>query len=289
MEVHHPQNIFSIGYFTSLINRGGSLGWLYFLVPLLVPLIRRKKEIWAIRLYIFFLASYAIWNYLGASADRFLSGLVPISIILLILILREFIKDFRIAGYILLVSVLLYSLSYLTFLIPQGSIVFRAPGERYFFNVLGGYAHGVSAANKTVGKDGKLLLIYEARTYPFGCKTAANTVFDKSIVLEIAKECGSGSDMITKLRENGFTHCLVNEFELTRLIKFLREDNIERYLDRPEILVNYREFYPPFDLSGDYEQQERKIERFFEILEDSENISFEIKSINGLRLYIAEL
>lgn len=74
------------------------------------------------------------------------------------------------------------------------------------------------AATDLIPEEGRLLMLYEARAQYVESPHTFNTVFDRSPLLEIMRNTGGGS-IEEKLRANGYTHVLINESELGRLIE----------------------------------------------------------------------
>ncbi|MCX7013196.1 MAG: hypothetical protein NTW86_11670 [Candidatus Sumerlaeota bacterium] len=91
--------------------------------------------------------------------------------------------------------------------------------EGYLSKMLGAPTAGMfECANGQTPADARILCLYDARAYLVERPCLTNTVFDKSPILGFLRDRRPGQSLAGRLREAGFTHLLVNEWELGRLI-----------------------------------------------------------------------
>ncbi|OPZ17240.1 MAG: hypothetical protein BWZ10_01237 [candidate division BRC1 bacterium ADurb.BinA364] len=108
----------------------------------------------------------------------------------------------------------------------QGNIAFLARASAdpesaiadYMKNSLGMTADLFRAINERTPSDARILCLYEARTASIRRDRLANSVFDKAPWLEIWRARQEGETLAHALRRAGFTHLLVHEYELGRLV-----------------------------------------------------------------------
>lgn len=103
------------------------------------------------------------------------------------------------------------------FLSPEDTAEFR--GE-----LLGTFPEAVYAPATDAAGEGKVLVLFEARHAFFRAQDSLTTVWDipawYPLLWDAARSPGGAADLARRLREAGFTHLVVNEAELTRLLLF---------------------------------------------------------------------
>ncbi len=71
--------------------------------------------------------------------------------------------------------------------------------------------------NETLPPEANVLMINEARTYPANFRVRAATLFDKNPLENVLTSSETLSEILRKLKEQGFTHLLINQAERERL------------------------------------------------------------------------
>jgi len=109
--------------------------------------------------------------------------------------------------------------------------------------------------NEQTPPDSRVFLLYEARIGCFDRQVEAGSVFDKSPLVERAVGLRSGSELLDRLRSEGFDYLYVNEFELARLmdtytpkVAFERFNVIPVFSRSADIrfAAAHRDLYPPY-------------------------------------------
>lgn len=299
VNVHHPVPLFSSAYVATVLRRTAMPGIFFLVVPVLVLFLRKVVSI-ETGLMAYGVLGFLMWNLLAGSADRFLTSYIAVAVIVAMLVISE-VGSWRVIGPIALSGCALFGLAGMYSLfaksqaihIPQVALAIESRSE-FQKRFLGPLADAAHYANTQLEPDAKLLFIYEARTYPFDAPVVANTVFDQSPMLLMAKQVSSAQSLAGLLKAQGFTHCLVNEHELKRLIQFygprdeLRERGLEPLLESaPHHLIRYPEFYAPYFLDPEYPQHEGKLRQFLWLLRQS--VIFQEGREGGPQLYIARV
>lgn len=302
-----PVAPWQVEYWQGVLRRTGSIGILYILPPLLAFVLPADNifKRWRIKvLFLFSILAYLIWNLWANSADRYLSGIVPLLVIITIYgisQLHQRLSVGRIVAALFCVAIALQSVN----LFIQHSFfsgwrfAFIPEGRKEFRRlVLGELDNAIIYVNEKVPKTGKVMLIYEARPYYFLRQIEVNSVFDRSPLLDclntIEKEKRplevTVQDLVNKLIAEGITHCLVNEYELIRLIDFFTPDvEKEKYifsgklLPIPEIIYP---LYPPWLFSREFPQYSLVIGEFLWKLK--QNAEF-ISADTDVTIYITDL
>jgi hypothetical protein len=299
VESHHPVPILSSTYLATVLRRTAVPGIVFVVVPILVLFVRKLLSI-EVGLAAYGILGFMVWNVLAQSADRFLTCFIAVTVVLAVVVLRDF-ASWPIADVIALCACALFGLAGVYMLlakcqaigIPQVALGIESRNEfqKRFVEPLGDAAEFV---NTQLEEDAKLLFIYEARTYLFDREVIANTVFDQSPLLRMAKEVSSAQALADALKAQGVTHCLVNEHELIRLIQFygpteqLRERGLEPLLQTAsDQLIHYPEFYAPYVLDPEYPQHEKKINQF--MLHLRQTAEFRVGREGGPQLYISRV
>lgn len=79
------------------------------------------------------------------------------------------------------------------------------------------YYRVIPYLNRHLPDNANVLMIAEARSYGCKFKTFTSTLFDKNMIEKAVYESKSLSEIINRLKKQGYTHLLLNESELTRL------------------------------------------------------------------------
>jgi len=90
------------------------------------------------------------------------------------------------------------------------------------------FQRAADKAARSAAKDqpaARFLLLYEARGRAFPMPQALNTVFDRSVLLDLIGNAKSPAEIDEALRRAGITHVILNEPELHRLINFYSPGN----------------------------------------------------------------
>lgn len=299
MNVHHPVSLLSSAYAATVLRRTAVPGFFFIAVPVLVFLLRKIVSI-EIGLLVYGVLGFLVWNLIAESADRFLTSYVAVAVIVAMVVISE-VGSLRIIGPIVLSGCALFGLSgiYVLFAkseafgIPQVALAIESRSE-FQRQILGPLADAADFVNSQLEPDAKLLFIYEARTYPFDRSVVANTVFDQSPLLLMAKQASSAQALANMLKAQGITYCLVNERELIRLIQFygpreqLRVRGLEPLLESaPLQLVHYPEFYAPYFLDSGYQFHKEKMYQFMVLLRQA--VIFQAGRADEPQIYVARL
>lgn len=95
------------------------------------------------------------------------------------------------------------------------------PREAFLEKNLGDLGRVLTAVNRleTTSTVKTILLVYEARPYLFNQDTLYNTVWDKSLLLDVAQGCTTVEEVWQAIAARGITHVMVNRQELYRYIQ----------------------------------------------------------------------
>jgi hypothetical protein len=84
------------------------------------------------------------------------------------------------------------------------------PRDAYLESRVQSYA-SIAAANRMLPPRARLLLIWENRGYYLERSYLADSFFEASTVMDLARECGSPEAMAARVRALGVTHVLFND------------------------------------------------------------------------------
>ncbi len=122
------------------------------------------------------------------------------------------------------------------------------------------------AARESIRGGGKFLILYEARGLLFPLPHELNTVFDRSVLLDAMGEVDSPEAIDRMLMEKGYSHIIINEFELDRLVRFYapldREEPVpprEALRKEPAEPYPLMELYRPYAFDARFAQKEEAI------------------------------
>jgi hypothetical protein len=297
MDVNRSFSPFSAGYFQILLSKWKELGFLYVL-PVLLILILYPLDPLVWGLGGFAVLGYIFWNLFLEPPARFLVPLVPVYIALTLLVLRRLFTLSRLR--------VLFLLPYIVFIVfacemrfvelfNTGYVkasLFCYDQNDFLLDQLGMYKEAADFINKDLPRNSRLLFLYEARTFYIKLPVTSNTVFDTSPLLSIAQQAKDAEGMRSKLLELGFTHVLVNEIELNRLIHTYapgEKTGLIRSLfqDPAANLTAFEDLYGPYHFDRRFPENRRKMRDFITLLR--KNIVFERWDDRGLGFYIAGL
>jgi hypothetical protein len=272
---HYPQGFLSAAYWSSLLPRLHHLEW-YVLAPLAgVGLVLKRRPNG--RLLLFCLVAYLLWNLVRESQNRFL---LPVMLLLIMLGVQTL--QALPAGLVRAVSVWLLALLSVSALVshamriggggefaylgqlalvqpetPEGNL--NGARSEFYKKNLGALGEVTAQVNAYLPPESRLLLVYEARPYLFARRTLYNTVFDESVLLELARGASSAEEVRARLRQAGITHVLVNREELRRFIEQyaraeqLARAGIEDVRSQFHLLATPEDLYPPFFRSASWQ------------------------------------
>lgn len=145
----------------------------------------------------------------------------------------------------------------------------------------------------------RTLVLYEARSQFLSGRNTCNTVFDRSPIIDVLRSSNEGS-LARKLLANGYTHILVNELELLRLIgthaspdtaaqplykQVQQIRNTERKADE---LVHHLEWYLPYERMKATPDELRQIQELTDRLAEVDQATF-INMSGNQRLFLSKI
>ncbi len=246
---HAPLSLLSVDYFSSLLKRLGSfsLGPPIFALACGLALIHLRLQVTAAqqlaaprapRLHPIVIArllpilagaviAFLFWGRLQQSADRFLAPVFAAGVVVFAAatIPIQRVLSRRRAVWLALLPVLMS----LPYWIPQQTGLRGMPYADYatgristrgFLEVtLGSTVDMFEEANR-LPETSRILAIGEARRYYFQRLITLASVFDNHPIRAFIEAAKSADDLRNKIREAGYTHLLVNEYELGRWLQF---------------------------------------------------------------------
>lgn len=166
---------------------------------------------------------YCGWFFFTHRVDRFLLPVaIPVCLIGSYAVFYKF-KKSKFLKY-LATSIFLIGIFYNTLFQIRNSISLGNPfsantREKFLETFLTTYPI-IKYINSHLPNSAKILFIAEARGYYLERPVLLNTVFDKIIILEIAKQSVTPEDILSHLKELKITHIFYNPYELNRLEEF---------------------------------------------------------------------
>jgi len=293
--------------FSSLSRYGGALrdrmvepGALLLVSALLIGVLPGVERRWR-GLGAFVLAGYGVLHLVPGGSSRFLAPLLPVGSVLAVLIvpaLQQGLRELAVTAVLPLIA--------WTVLLTGAQIVELTPGKhlnskpRQFLGYATGQLSRAEYGERALGYAGrmftrlnastrlfekpKVLMLYEARLGALEPRAAgvANTVFDPCSFWETlgVYPREQPSERLARLRREGFTHLVVNQIELLRLLgtypataarqdeNYLRalHSSTSREIFEPT-LQNFWYYYAPFYYSGDDSERQAREQRLAEFLE----------------------
>jgi hypothetical protein len=167
------------------------------------------------------LCGVLLWGQLIHAADRFLAAPLLLSTLILALVLmRTAAARNRLFTLIWLVPALFFlwqTSAGLRALRAWNYPLGREPRSAYLQRVLGSTAEIFAAANQ-LPSAARMLTINEARRFYFSGDVDVVSVFDANPLRAALRQATSVADLHVRLRALGYTHVLINEYELERIL-----------------------------------------------------------------------
>lgn len=272
IESHYPQSLLSPAYWTTLLPRLKSVGWLLLAPLAATPLIWRKPGI--PRLLVLVVLSYLLWNLIRYSQDRFLLPTIVLIILIGVAAVEQLPSALgrTVGGAAFLMSAALGIVPH--FVRVAGGEEFHyfakfisvAPAHNmthrlaFYRKNLGALGELLDEVERSVPRDAKILFIYEARPYLLKQRTVYNTVFDDSELLRLIHGVRTSDEITSRLLAAGITHVLVNNEELRRFIEQYARPEQLRTRGITDVMREYprirdpEDLYPPFCLAPNWKQ-----------------------------------
>lgn len=272
IESHYPQSPLSLGYWTTLLPRLKSVGWLLLAPLAAAALVWRKPGI--PRLIVVVFLSYLLWNLIRYSQDRFLLS----SIVLIILIGVAAVEQLpsalgrTVGGAAFVLSAALGIVPHLIRVAGGeefhyfGKFISTSPAHNlsprlaFYRKNLGALGELLDEVERSLPRDAQILFIYEARPYLLKQRTVYNTVFDDSEFLRLIHGVRTSDEITSRLLAAGITHVLVNNEELRRFIdQYARPEQL-RARGITDVIREYprirdpEDLYPPFYRAPSWKQ-----------------------------------
>lgn len=228
IQQHDPLSPMSPRYWLNLYRRLASLqlGPPILLGTLLLALIarirpRRISPYLGIAVGIVF--ACLLWGRLGHAATRFLTPVFAASVVMLGAVAGRAWPKFATREKVVTTSILLLVLAAYGSLSPgfrdlpnYWSVALGRTPPREMRDATQNFFDAVNA----LPKDARVMAIGEARSYYFTHPVALASVFDQHPIRNSVETANSSDEIISNLRDEGFTHIAVNEYELARLLQF---------------------------------------------------------------------
>ncbi len=195
---------------------------------------------------------YCAWLTVGQAPARFVLPAVAMAIALTVTTISKApMKGLRIAACGLLVLAFAFTSAR-----QWSNGTFILPWVREAWQRTGAMPESVHKAAWENHEGTRLLLLFEARSRWFPDDSIYNTVWDLPPWADDLKASRDSSDFATRLREAGYTHVFVNEFEWGRLINFYGE--LERPVPFGDVganeylpdIIDWLSAYPPCRFAG---------------------------------------
>jgi hypothetical protein len=309
IQVNRDVSPFSMGNLRIQLTKWNDMGAVIVLPIFLIPLLY-NKESWVLGMAGFAVTGYIFLNAFIQPPARFLVPLIPVFILLTMLVFNRLIALSKF-GWLFLAPclILIVSIYQLHFveLFNSGYLkaaLFSYHQDDFLFDQLGYYKDAADFINEQLPEKAALLSLYEARSFYIERGILANTVFDKSPLLDIAAGEQDAQGIRSRLLERGITHVLVNEIELNRQIHmYAPKDKIgldgDSALWNKKMVINplfqdpysnltaFEDLYGPYHIDSRFQENRGKIREFIALLQD--NILFERIDDRGLRFYISRI
>ncbi|HOE62363.1 MAG TPA: hypothetical protein PKW18_00990 [Candidatus Sumerlaeota bacterium] len=290
---------FSPSHLWFMISKGMDVGAFYYL-PLFLALIlfRKERQVWALAGFAFL--GCLVWNLFLQPPARFMVPIVPVMALVAAFVLRLLARQSKIGAACLI--------PYMAFILTAGQLhfvelfntgyikaaLFCYDQRDFLMEQLGAYYEASQIINNDLPPDARILFIYEARIYYMERPAAANSVFDKSPLVEIAEMESDAEGMRNRLLSMGYTHVLLNEIELNRLIKtYAPRSVVERegvasiFEDSRANLTAFENLYGSYHLDERFPANRKKIREFIALVEKRK--IFERRDERGLAFYLSSL
>ena len=299
METNRAAATFSPQALRLIITKFMDVGPLYF-VPILLALYLYRQVKWVVALAGYALAGLIFWNLIIHPPARFLVPLVPLLTILTVLMLKRLVR-LSMLGILCLIPYLLFipAAAQIHFVeaFNTGYIkaaLFSFDQRDFLLDQLGAYQEAADFINHNLPQDARLLFLYEARTLYIKRPVTLNTVFDRSLLVDIAAAAPDAERIRSRLLTLGYSHVLVNEVELNRLIHTYAPVNVLEetglrgmFQDGGSNLTAFEDLYGPYHFDERYAPNRRKVREFMALL--GKRKIFARSDNRGLEFYIASL
>lgn len=299
MQVSRAVAPFSLSHFWFMVSKGMDIGAFYYL-PLFLAFLffRKERQVWA--LAGFALLGCIAWNLFIQPPARFMVPLAPVMALVAVFVLRQLARSSKIGAACLI--------PYLVFILTAGQLhfvelfntgymkaaLFCYDQRDFMMEQLGAYHEAAQIINKELPPEARLLFLYDARLYYMERPVTANSVFDKSPLVAIADGESDAEGMRNRLVSMGYTHVLVNEIELNRLIKtYAPRSVVERagiaplFEDARANLTAFENLYGSYYLDEKFPANRKKIREFIALL--GKRKIFERRDERGLAFYLSSL
>ncbi len=298
----HRMDLSSLSrYFGALRDRMNEPGALLLVSALFLLALPGVEKRWR-SLGAFVLGGYGVLHLVPGGAMRFLAPLLPVASVLGVLIVPALQRWLRELSMTAILPLAAWAAA-----LTGAQVMELTPGEhlnpkpRQFLEYATGQCTKVEYWERTLGYAGRLfnrlnastrlypkpkvLMLYEARTGALEPRTAgiANTVFDPCYFWEALgrNPQEQPSERLARLRREGFTHLVVNEIELVRLLGTYpatdahRDETFMRMRQAASsgkdafdsTLLNYRGYYAPFYYACEAPARNEREQRLAEFLE----------------------
>jgi len=125
--------------------------------------------------------------------------------------------------YGIFVALLLATLSYYLFVIGTGVVRGSAPVKA----TLNEYFQTASYINQDLPRQAKLLFIGEPRAYGFNKNIVTSSMFDTAPISVLVKTSANAGEVAARLRQQGYTHLLLNQNRMVWLSSYFNYFNWE--------------------------------------------------------------
>ncbi|HQH12666.1 MAG TPA: hypothetical protein PLS31_09600, partial [Candidatus Sumerlaeota bacterium] len=261
-------------------------------------LFRKERKVWALAGFAFL--GCLVWNLFLQPPARFMVPIVPVMALVAVCVLRLLARQSKIGAACLI--------PYMAFILTAGQLhfvelfntgyikaaLFCYDQRDFLMEQLGAYYEASQIINNDLPPDARILFIYEARIYYMERPAAANSVFDKSPLVAIAEMESDAEGMRNRLLSMGYTHVLLNEIELNRLIKtYAPRSVVERegvasiFEDSRANLTAFENLYGSYHLDERFPANRKKIREFIALVEKHK--IFERRDERGLAFYLSSL
>jgi hypothetical protein len=294
VQVHEPQTPLGLGWWRDVFTRSRFLGytipyttisWL----PLMALLcLLHKRQRWMLGLVLAGLGGYGAWLTVRLNPDRFLLPtivfLLPVAAVAISQWLHRPGKRALSFG---LCAFVLFCFYQEDFRWLQGDLFWKTSERVAMLDSLGPVMRTVEVANEhTASRDGRLLLLFEARPALFTCDTESSTVWDQPQWKPLLKSAASAQEFNELLVENGITGIFVNEVEWGRFLDFYAKDKLPSSakwmglmgLRHPQAFEGLK-YYPPHQFA---EFTDRELEIFHQFLEARRRVALQVAPVGPM-------
>ena len=282
-----------------IITKFMDVGPLYF-VPILLAAYLFRQVKWVVAMAVYAMVGLIFWNLIIQPPARFIVPLVPILAILTALMLKRLAR-LSVLGMLCLIPYILFipAAAQIHFVeaFNAGYVkaaLFSFDQRDFLLDQLGAYQEAADFINHNLPQNERLLFLYEARTLYIRRPVTVNTVFDRSLLVDIAATEPDAEGIRSRLLTLGYSYVLVNELELNRLIHTYAPVNVLEgaglrgiFQDNSSNLTAFENLYGPYHFDERYVSNRSKVREFMLLLEKRK--IFARSDNRGLEFYIASL